>query len=308
MTPAHSLPPMKAYYTDQFELPLPPEHRFPMSKYRLLRERLVALGDLAAGQLQVPPPATAEQLRLAHGGEYVRQVLAGELSPAQQRRIGFPWSPQLVARSRRSVGATIAAAEDALRVGVGINLAGGTHHAHADFGEGYCVFNDVVVAYRVLREAGRIDRAVVLDCDVHQGNGTAAMARDDARLLTFSIHCQKNFPLRKTASDLDVPLDVGTGDRGYLAALKDTVPLILRRAAPDLAFYVSGADPFVGDRLGRLALSKQGLAQRDRFVLDHCRERGIPVVVVMAGGYAEQIADVAEIHAATVRIALAGCR
>jgi acetoin utilization deacetylase AcuC-like enzyme len=288
---------VKAYYSDQFVLPLPPTQSFPMAKYRRLREMVVAEGIVAPADLVVPEPATREELALAHLPAYIDAVLEGTLPSEQQRRIGFPWSPEMVERSRRSVGATVAAARTALSDGVAANLAGGTHHAFADRGEGYCVFNDVAVAARVLRREQPAARIAVIDCDVHQGNGTAAIFRDEAEVFTFSIHGEKNFPSRKEASDLDVALPDGTGDDEYLALLDDALDVVFAHA-PDVVFYVAGADPFEGDRLGRLKLTEAGLRQRDRLVFDRCGP--LPVVVTMGGGYCPDVDTIARIHAATI--------
>lgn len=295
---------MNLYFTDHFELPLPPAHRFPMAKYRQLRQRLLA-SDWAGGcQFHEPNAATDRQLCLAHSSDYVRRVVAGRLTDKEIRRIGFPWSLAMVERSRRSVGATIAAGRAALAEGFGVNLAGGTHHASRDAGEGFCVFNDVAVAARTLQHEGRVRRALVIDADVHQGNGTASIFADDPSVFTFSIHGAKNFPLRKYPGDLDVALPDGTDDASYLEALDAALDRILDLAAFDLVFYLAGADPFEGDRLGRMQLTKQGLQQRDRSVLGRCRRAGLPVAIAMAGGYARQIEDIVDIHAATIRIAL----
>jgi acetoin utilization deacetylase AcuC-like enzyme len=294
---------VKIFYTDHYVLPLPPWHRFPMEKYRLLRERVEADGVAGKDALQLPPAATDEQILRAHDRRYLQRVASGELAPEEQRRIGFPWSPQMVERSRRSSGATLAAARAALGEGVAVNLAGGTHHAFRDHGEGYCVFNDSAIAALGLQAEGRARRVVILDCDVHQGNGTAAILAGDPSVFTFSIHAANNFPFEKETSDLDVELPDGTGDRAYLEALEKGVCRALSAAQADLAIYLAGADPFEGDRLGRLKLSKSGLAERDRLVLDLCHASGVPVAVTMAGGYARRIEDTAEIHFATVRIA-----
>ena len=297
---------MKIFYHDHFVLPLPENHRFPMSKYALLRQRIVEQGLVAPGQMRVPQAASDEQLQLAHTAEYVARVREGRLTRREIRRIGFPWTPQLVERSRRSVGSTIAAGRAALQEGVAVNLAGGTHHAGPDWGQGYCVFNDAAVAARVLQAEGLARRVVVLDCDVHQGNGTAAIAAGDETLFTFSIHGANNFPFHKEESDLDIGLPDGAGDEAYLAALERGVRQALVRARADVAIYLAGADPHVGDRLGRLALSKAGLAARDRLVFDRCREAGLPVVVTMAGGYGRRVEDTVDIHFQTVRAALEG--
>jgi acetoin utilization deacetylase AcuC-like enzyme len=292
---------VRIYYADHFVLPLPAGHRFPMAKYARLRERVATV---AAHLLAVPPAATDEELARAHDRAYIDAVTAGSLDDQAQRRLGFPWSAAMVERARRSVGATIAACRSALDEGCGINLAGGTHHADRDAGVGFCVFNDAAVAARTMQAEGRVNRVVVVDLDVHQGDGTAAILAGDDSVFTFSLHGRRNFPFRKTASDLDVEVDDGTGDRAYLATLATALPRALERAQAGLAIYLAGADPFVGDRLGRLALSKEGLAARDRLVLDALAARGIPVAIAMAGGYAESIDDIVDIHAATVDLAL----
>jgi acetoin utilization deacetylase AcuC-like enzyme len=296
---------MKIFYHDHFVLPLPESHRFPMSKYALLRERVVVAEVVPPGSLQVGPEATDEQLLRAHTAGYLEKVKQGTLTRQEVRRIGFPWSPELVARSRRSVGSTIAAGRVALQEGVGVNLAGGTHHAGPDWGQGYCVFNDAAVAARTLQAEALARRVVILDCDVHQGNGTAAICRGDHSIFTFSIHGARNFPFHKEASDLDIPLPDDTSDDVYLAALAPAVEEALRRARADVAIYLAGADPHENDRLGRLALSKEGLAARDRLIFEACRAAGLPVVVVMAGGYGREIADTVDIHFQTVQLAAA---
>ena len=314
---------MRAFYSDTFVLPLPEQHRFPMAKYRLLRERLVEEGILSADDLRVPDPVAWEDLRLVHDAGYVDAVAAGTLPADAQRRIGFPWSAMMVERSRRSVGATLAAAKtivgDGLkavpcdrglchsRFAVAANLAGGTHHAFRDRGEGYCVFNDVAVAAAVLRRDGAIARAAVVDCDVHQGNGTAAIFRGDPSVFTFSLHGARNFPFRKEVSDLDVAFEDGAGDDEYLAALREHLPGVLDRQRPDLVFYLAGADPYEGDRLGRLRLTIDGLRARDRVVFEACRDRDLPVVVAMSGGYAPDVDAIVTIHSNTIREAVHSC-
>ena len=293
---------MQLFYTDIFELPLPPEHRFPMAKYRLLRERLLADGIVPAASLNVPDAATDRELLRVHSDRYLDQVVTGTLDRAAVRRMGFPWSPQLVERSRRSAGATLAACRAALAGGVAVNLAGGTHHAFADHGAGYCVFNDAAVAARAMQAEERAVRIIIVDCDVHQGDGTAAIFGGDPTVVTLSIHGQSNYPFRKQTSDFDIPLPDGTGDSEYLEALGDGLARALRGAAPDLAIYVAGADPYRGDRLGRLAVTKRGLRSRDRIVFETLARRAVPVAVVMAGGYA-RVEDVVDIHAATVTAA-----
>lgn len=294
---------MRAFYTDHFVLPLPAEHRFPMSKYSLLRERIINTGILPHESLYVPEAATDEQILRAHDVSYLERVQNGTLSSKEIRRIGFPWTPAMVERSRRSSGATIAACRAALEDGVAVNLAGGTHHAFRDHGEGYCVFNDSAIAARAMQAEGRVRRVVILDCDVHQGNGTAAILRDDTTIFTFSIHGEKNFPYHKEISDLDIELLDGTGDRVYLDMLEEGVQRALALAHADMAIYLAGADPFADDRLGRLKLTKTGLAQRDALVLELCKARGLPVAVTMAGGYARNVTDIVDIHSQTVQIA-----
>jgi acetoin utilization deacetylase AcuC-like enzyme len=255
------------------------------------------------GELLEPHAATDEEILRAHDAEYLHKVKTGTLSAAEVRRIGFPWSPQMVERSRRSSGATIEACRAALVEGVAVNLAGGTHHAFRDCGEGFCVFNDSVIAARAVQAEGRAGRVAVIDCDVHQGNGTAAIARGDPTLFTFSIHGAKNFPLRKEQSDLDVELPDGAGDAAYLEALEAGLREALDRARAELVIYLAGADPHEGDRLGRMKLTKAGLAERDRLVFRHCLAADLPVAVTMAGGYGRNIDDTVDVHFRTVQLA-----
>lgn len=294
---------MRIYASDRFVLPLPAGHRFPMLKYRLLRERVEQAGLAGADGASEPPAVSDAELLRAHDAGYVHKVMRGELSPREQRRIGFPWSMEMVERSRRSAGATLAAARAALQQGVGVNLAGGTHHAFRDHGEGYCVFNDAAVAALTLQTEGLIKRALVLDCDVHQGNGTASILAADPSIFTFSIHAANNFPFRKEVSDLDVELADGTGDVEYLQALEHGVCRALPSAQPDMVIYLAGADPYEGDRLGRLALTRAGLEARDRMVFEWCAAASLPVVVTMAGGYGRCIEDTVDIHFNSVRLA-----
>jgi acetoin utilization deacetylase AcuC-like enzyme len=294
---------MKIFYCDGFPLPLPPGHRFPIQKYVLLKEAVMAAGLVVPGDMVVPEPASDEQILRAHDESYLRRVKEGELTPSEVRRIGLPWSPELVARARCSVGGTIAACRAALRDGVAVSLAGGTHHAFRDHGQGYCVLNDSVIAARAMQAEGGARRAVVVDCDVHQGNGTAAILAGDPTIFTFSIHGARNFPFHKEPSDLDIELEDGTGDDAYLEALRVGLRRALALADADLAIYLAGADPYFGDQLGRLALSKEGLAQRDRLVFERCRGAGLPVAAIMSGGYGRRIEDTVEIHLGTVRVA-----
>jgi acetoin utilization deacetylase AcuC-like enzyme len=306
---------MRAFHSDHFVLPLPAGHTFPMAKYALLRQAVET--SLPQIRLQEAPPATDGELALAHEPAWVSAVVEGTVSPAQQREIGFPWSPQMVERSRRSVGATIAAARAALLGGDGVaaNLAGGTHHAYAHKGSGYCVFNDVAVAARLMQAEwhrhhrhGLALRVLVIDLDVHQGNGTAAIFQRDDSVFTLSLHGAKNFPFRKEVSDLDVELPDGCSDEAYLAALDAALAQAAQRqqgAPPGLAFYLAGADPHENDRLGRLKLSAQGLAERDRRVLDWLGVRRIPVALSMAGGYGRDLPVTVNIQARTLELACA---
>lgn len=294
---------MRCFYTHHFELPLPPGHPFPMAKYRLLYERVAAEAERLGIALCEPRPASDEELCLAHDADYVRRVSSGSLCASELRRIGFPWSEAMVARCRRSVGATIEALAAALEDGVGVNLAGGTHHAGRARGGGYCVFNDAVVALRVHQRAGRIGRGLIVDLDVHQGDGTAEICRQDGSIFTFSMHGARNYPAVKPPSDLDIALPDGTGDDTYLEVLAAALPRVLAAADPDAAVYLAGVDPFAGDRLGRLALSAEGLKARDRMVLETLAAAGVPVAVCMAGGYAEDAAAIAALHFQTVALA-----
>lgn len=292
---------MKLFYSDTFVLPLPEGHRFPITKYAMLRER-ASVERL--GELIVPEAAGDRDILRAHTADYLHRMTTGAMSDREMRQIGFPWSPHLVERSRRSVGATIAACRAALNGdGIAASLAGGTHHAFADHGEGYCVFNDSVIAARVMQAEGRVRRVVIIDCDVHQGNGVAAMLANDDTIFSFSIHGAKNYPFRKERSDLDIALEDGTADAAYLAALEAGLHQAIERSRADLAIYLAGADPYEHDRLGRLKVTKAGLLERDRMALDLCRHAGIPVAITMAGGYARDIADTVDIHAATLRLA-----
>jgi acetoin utilization deacetylase AcuC-like enzyme len=292
---------MLIYASDRYVLPLPTGHRFPMAKYTRLRERVAAI---AGERMREPPAASDDELARAHDRGYIEAVARGSLDDRALRRIGFPWSDAMVERSRRSAGATIAACRSALVHGCGINLAGGTHHAHRDHGAGFCVFNDAVVAARAMQAEGLAGHVLIVDLDVHQGDGTAAIVGDDPTIHTLSIHGRNNFPFAKRASRQDVELDDGTADAAYLATLVIALDLALRRSPFDLAIYLAGADPFAGDRLGRLALSKAGLARRDEHVLDALRDASIPVAIAMAGGYAEDVEDIVDIHFATVSLAL----
>jgi acetoin utilization deacetylase AcuC-like enzyme len=296
---------MRCFYSDTFVLPLPEGHRFPMAKYSRLRQRLITRGIVAAHDMHEAPLAGWDDLRLVHTDAYLRAVADGTLPRDAQRRIGFPWSPQMVERARRSVGATLAASQAAIENGAGANLAGGTHHAFADRGEGFCVFNDVAVAIRTLQRDGLGRRVTVVDCDVHQGNGTAAIFAGDPRVFTLSLHGAKNYPFRKETSTLDVELDDGTGDDLYLTCLAHSLDVAIDGHRPDIVFYLAGADPYEGDRLGRLRLTIDGLRRRDRLVFAACDRLEVPVVLTMSGGYADDVDAIATIHANTVEAASA---
>lgn len=294
---------MKVFYSDPFVFPLPGGHRFPINKFALLRQAVQAAGVVRPDDLVLSGRASDEEILRVHDADYLERLQAGQLTPYEVRRIGLPWSSELVERARRTTGGTVAACRAALQEGIAVNLAGGTHHAFRDHGQGYCLFNDSVIAIRAMQAQGRVRRAVVLDCDVHQGNGTAALAATDPTIFTFSIHNENNFPLFKERSDLDIGLPDGTEDDAYLTALEPGVRSALQRARADLAIYVAGADPYEGDLLGRMRMSKAGLAERDRAVLGLCRESGLPVAAVMAGGYGRNVEDTVAIHLQSVRIA-----
>ena len=292
---------MQAFSSESFVLPLPDKHRFPMSKYSLLRQKVKT--ELQDIEICVPRAATEGELLEVHNPDYVEAVLKGELDAAQQRAIGFPWSPQLVERSRRSVGATIMALHSAISNGVSVNLAGGTHHSFAHKGQGYCVFNDSAVAARVLQKSKLVQFPLIIDCDVHQGNGTASIFNKDASVFTFSIHCESNFPVKKETSDLDIGLADGVNDDTYLQNLENGLEQVNQLFQADCVIYVAGADAFHDDRLGKLALTKSGLAKRDILVFDYCRSNHLPVAVCMAGGYANDVKDIVDIHFNTVKLA-----
>lgn len=295
---------MKIYYSDHRKVSLPAGHRFPMPKYDLLREQvkssnLVPLGNLIASQ-----PASDEQILRVHSKDYLLRLINGEMTEREMRRIGFPWSEDLVARARLSVGGTISACRSAVINGISINLAGGTHHAHPEHGEGFCVFNDVAIAARAMQAEGVARKILVIDLDVHQGDGTAAIFAMDDSVFTFSIHGEKNFPYRKVPGDLDIGLADACGDDDYLFAVRNGLDQAIDSAHADLAIFIAGADPYEGDRLGRLSVTKAGLANRDRIVFDTCQQLSIPVATVLGGGYANPVEDTVAIHLQTIGIAV----
>lgn len=298
---------MDAFYADHFVLPLPPGHRFPMQKYAMLRQALST--ELPEICLKEAPKVSDAQLALVHSPAYIHAIQTGEMNPAAIREIGFPWSLEMAERARRSVGATIAAVASALQQSVAANLAGGTHHAYADRGGGFCVFNDVAVAIRCAqREAISCGseplRVAVIDLDVHQGNGTAHIFQDDPSVLTLSLHGENNFPFRKESSDLDVGLPDGCGDDDYLCALENALDTLDQRLLPGLVVYLAGVDPFERDRLGRLKLTAAGLQTRDERVFAWCHHRRVPVAFVMAGGYGLDISETVQLQVTTYRTAL----
>ena len=295
---------MRVCYTPRYYADIGEGHVFPIRKFELVRDRLVAEGTLSPAEIYEPREAAVEDVLLVHTEDYVTRLRAGALTPREVRRLGLPWSKALVRRSFLATAGTIAAARAALAEGVGANLAGGTHHAFPDHGEGFCVLNDVAVAVRVLRRDGLARRVAVVDLDVHQGNGTAHIFEGDEEVFTFSMHGAKNYPLFKLSSTLDVELPDGMEDEEYLTTLARQLPRVFAHA-PELVFYLGGADPYAGDKLGRLALSIAGLRARDELVLGECRARGVPVTTVMSGGYAAEIKDTVEIHCNTIRAAKA---
>ena len=289
---------MRFWTHDRHAFPLPAGHRFPLPKYRLLRE---AVQDAGLGEVRESATASWEALALAHEEGYLARVREGRLSRDEVRALGLPWSPALVERGRRSTQGTLDAARDALADGHGMNLGGGTHHAGVAAARGFCLFNDVAVAVAALREEDRVGRVLVVDGDVHQGDGSAELFATDPRTFTLSLHARGNYPFERAVSDLDVDLPDGTGDDAYLDALSAALDRAWPAARPELVVYLAGADPWRGDRLGRLALTKAGLRARDELVLDRAEAAGVPVAVCLAGGYAEDVRDTVEINLAVAR-------
>jgi acetoin utilization deacetylase AcuC-like enzyme len=299
------------FYSDSFAIPLPENHSFPLEKYTLLREKIMAAGVVKPDDLKIPQPAGDDDILRVHDPDYWQRLQKGELTEKEIRRVGLPWSPEIVSRTRHSAGATIEACRAALKDGIGVNLGGGTHHASRDRGQGYCWLNDIAIAARAMQAEKLARRILIIDCDVHQGNGTAAILQNDPTIFTFSIHGKNNFPLHKENGDLDIALPDDADDRLYLEALEDGLDRALNFAAAQLVIYLAGADPFKKDRFGRMSLTKKGLARRDQLVFQHCHDAGLPVAVTMAGGYARAVPDTVDIHYQTILAALKfeqGCR
>lgn len=294
---------LHAWSSSRYTFPLPTGHRFPIEKYALVRERVLAEGIVSPEAMHEPQRVSREDLLLVHTADYVDRFTHGRLSQEEVRKLGFPWSEALVERSYRAAGGTLEAAGHAMEHGIAMNLAGGTHHAFPSHGEGFCVFNDVAVAIRALQRDGVIGRATVVDLDVHQGNGTHAIFAGDSSVFTFSMHGEKNYPFHKVAGCLDIELADATTDDDYLARLDATLAGVLEQSRPDLVIYLAGADPHEQDRLGRLDLTFGGLARRDTIVIDQCREVGIPVAITIAGGYGDPISASVGVHTTTARIA-----
>jgi len=293
---------LNAYYSDHFVLPLPPGHRFPMEKYSRLRDLVSELPNLF---LIEAPAASDTQLLYAHDASYLLRVTSGKLSDAEQKEIGFPWSEKMVERSRRSAGATIAAAKSAMQEGISGNLAGGTHHAYRNRGSGFCVFNDAAVAARTLqKEVSSKLKVAIIDLDVHQGNGTASILQHDPSIFTLSIHGENNFPFQKEVSDLDCGLDDGCDDQTYLHALHECLDQLDNRFRPDFIIYLAGADPHEDDRLGRLNITKVGMRLRDEAIFQYGLDRNTPIAFSMAGGYGKEIESTVAIHLQTIQTAL----
>jgi acetoin utilization deacetylase AcuC-like enzyme len=292
---------MQVFYTPRYYADIGPGHVFPIRKFELVRDKLLAEGTVEPAEIVEPGPAPLEDVLLVHTTDYVSRLCSGNLSPKEIRRLGLPWSESLVQRSFYAVGGTLAATRASLAAGYSSNLAGGTHHSFPERGEGFCVLNDVAIAIGAMRERKLFQRAAIVDCDVHQGNGTATIFAGDTDTFTFSIHGANNYPLFKAESTLDVELADGTSDTEYLETLAKHLPSVFA-AEPEIVFYLAGADPYRGDKLGRLAVSIDGLRERDAYVLRECYEREVPIVTVMSGGYGKDINDTVEIHCNTIRM------
>lgn len=290
-------------YHSAYVTPLPDGHRFPMPKFGRLYEILIAEGITSTATVSVPEPLSPEELMVIHHPDYVDAFLSGSIDAAALRRIGLPWSPGLAQRTVHAVAGTLLTARLALEHGLACNAAGGTHHAHPGFGSGFCIFNDLAVTAATLLQEGVVASILIVDLDVHQGDGTAAAFLDEPRVFTFSMHCHENFPFRKVMGDLDVPVPAGTGDAGYMDRLSEVLPDLLDRVAPDLVLYDAGVDVYAGDRLGRLEVSIEGITRRDQYVISQCRKRGIPLAGVIGGGYDRDVHALAHRHAILHRVA-----
>ncbi|NOT48968.1 MAG: histone deacetylase [Acidobacteria bacterium] len=288
------------FYSPYYYADIGEGHVFPIRKFELVRDKLVSEGTLVAEEIIEPERASPDDLLLVHTNDYISRLIAGELTAKEVRKLGLPWSESLVRRSLHAISGTINAAKKALIDTVSSNLAGGTHHAYPDRGEGFCVLNDVAVAIRVLQRDGLAKRFLIIDCDVHQGNGTAFIFKDSPEVFTFSMHGAKNYPLFKETSTLDIELADKTADDEFLQTLSEALPRVITHD-PELIFYLAGADPYENDKLGRLALSIDGLRKRDEMVLDFARSYGVPILTTMSGGYAAEIDDTVEIHCNTIR-------
>ncbi|AII53409.1 histone deacetylase [Hymenobacter sp. APR13] len=289
--------------SERYSISLPDGHRFPIAKYELIREQLLWQGIAPAADFYDPGLTSEEDILRVHSADYWHRVRDLQLTAAEVRRLGLPQSPELVRRSLSSVAGTVQSAQEALRTGIGMSLAGGTHHAFRDRGEGFCVLNDIAVAAAHLLHHGLARQVLVVDLDVHQGDGTASIFRDEPRVFTFSMHAGANYPLRKEQSDLDVALDLGTDDATYLGLLHDTLPGLLARVQPDFVFFQAGVDVLATDKLGKLALTLSGCRQRDEYVLRLCHQHRLPVAVSMGGGYSERLSDIVDAHCNTFRVA-----
>ncbi|MFQ6117455.1 MAG: histone deacetylase [Candidatus Bipolaricaulia bacterium] len=294
---------MKAFHSDRYRVRLPDDHPFPIGKYRLVREGLLEKGILKGEWLEEAQPVDPRILGLAHTSGYIERAFQGELDRRELRQLGLPWSEELILRASASVGGTIEAAWAALEEGIGGNIGGGTHHAFPDRGEAFCIFNDIAVAVRLLQQRKAVERIAIVDLDVHQGDGTAAILRYDPGVFILSIYCEDNFPARKVKTSVGIGLPEGTGDERYLEQLERSLPRVLK-FKPEILFYQAGVDPLKGDTLGRLALTPEGLKERDRLVVEACREAGVPVVITLGGGYARPVSRTVEAHLNTFRAAL----
>lgn len=296
--------PLPVVYHPDYVTPLPPEHRFPMPKFWMVQHLLLRDGLITPRQIHRPVIASPPLLAQVHTDAYIQAFCAGTLDTKAQRRIGLPWSDSLVTRTRTAVGGTVLTAQLALQYGLACNTAGGTHHAFPDFGSGFCIFNDLAVAARTVLAAGLVHQILIVDLDVHQGDGTAVVFQQDPSVFTFSVHCEKNFPFRKQQSDLDIGLPAETGDDAYLRIVAGHLPELLQTVRPDLVLYDAGVDPHHADRLGKLALTDEGLYRRDKLVLETCLAQGCPVATVVGGGYAKDVTVLAYRHILLFRAAL----